>query len=236
MSNKKENATQQNTCVILPVYNTEKQLPQLIRELKGTFTPTQIICVNDGSQDKSQDICLNESVNLHSFPRNRGKAAALWQGFQMAISAGYAYAITLDSDGQHDPIFIQEFLKRQKENNAGMVIGRRDFNHKIMPMSRIMSNSITSGIVSYLVKTRIYDSQCGYRLYDLDYIKKVKCSSDGFQFETEIIFKYATQKARFAHVNISTIYAEEKSNIAHVKDTLKFIKLVLKEMRTGGKS
>ena len=96
-----------------------------------------------------------------------------------------------------------------------------------MPFPRIMSNKLTSLIVSISTTRKILDSQSGYRLYDLNMIKEIDLISQKYQFETEVIIKLAKQNGRINFVSISTVYSGQKSHISHLRDIWNFIKVVL---------
>lgn len=222
-------ADKTNTVVIVPVYNAAKHLPELYRQLLGYFPAEQMIFVNDCSIDESGKICEEFGAIIHNFAVNQGKGAALQIGFSIALEKGFEFAFTIDADLQHDPTEIPNFLKKQNETGAALIIGNRDFN-KTMPWQRIVSNSTTSKVVSIVARQNISDSQSGYRLYQLDPIKKLSFRSARYQFETEIIIKFAKLRAEIKFVPIKTIYNDEVSYISHFRDIGNFIAIVWYEL------
>ena len=122
-----------NFCVIIPTYNNQKTLSRVINSvLEHT---SDIIIVNDGSTDTTFDI-LNSNSNLTQihFPKNIGKGMALRKGFQKAISLGYDYAITIDSDGQHFPSDIPLFVNEIANNGDALLIGSRNMTQEDIVM------------------------------------------------------------------------------------------------------
>jgi len=220
-----------NTVVVIPLHNCGLYLERLLREIRKYFTPQQLITVNDGSVDNTVEICRSFSTNLLDFAVNRGKGAVLKAGFKHAFRSGYKYAISIDGDLQHNPDMIPAFIQNQNETGADMVIGKRCFSPRFMPFHRILSNSLTSGIVSLRTGRKIYDSQSGYRLYNLDVFNRTNARTDKYQFETEIILLYADLGAKFSFLNIETIYNGQKSYISHFRDIGNFIKLILNYKR-----
>jgi len=224
-------ANKQNTAIVIPVYNSEKYLDELITKILHFFPKENIFAIDDGSFDNSAKICSSYGINLSKLSENYGKGSALKKGFEEAIKNNFIFAITLDSDLQHDPNRILEFTKKQNENEADLVIGKRIFSLKKMPFPRICSNTLTSFVVSIVTGQKIYDSQSGYRLYNLNLIKNLKFVSKKYQFETEIILKFTKLKAKIDFVKIETIYKGQKSYISHFRDIMNFIKIVIHEMR-----
>jgi len=220
-------ASIENTAIVMPVYNSEKHLISLISQLLEHFPANQIIAVDDGSGDNSAQICRNQGITLIAFEQNRGKGAALLAGMKNAWQAGYKFAITIDSDEQHKPCHLPEFITRQQQTKAAMVIGKRDFNPRIMPLSRIWSNKLTSFMVSITVRQKVTDSQCGYRLYYLEPVMNMNLVSSRYQFETEILLKMARAKYLIADTNIDTVYGNEISHINHLRDIKNFINILV---------
>ncbi len=221
-------ATVENTAVIIPIYNSVEYLETLFNRISTYIPRSHIIAVDDGSSDHSGHLCEQLGVKLISFPKNRGKGSALQAGFDEAIQAGFDYAFTIDSDLQHLPESIPRFFRKINAVSADLIIGKRDFSIKKMPFPRILSNQICSLFVSLLSAQRVYDSQCGYRLYKLEKIKKLKLKSTRYQYETEIILELSRYLGKIDYVCIDTIYDGEKSYISHVRDIKNFVKLMTK--------
>ncbi|MBC8385613.1 MAG: glycosyltransferase family 2 protein [Candidatus Cloacimonetes bacterium] len=220
-------ANYKNAAVVIPVYNAANYMEILIEEIRNFFPVENIIAVNDGSIDDSSEICRSLIKNVIDLPKNKGKGAALIAGFERANSLGFSFAFSIDSDLQHKPEDLPRFLEKQNRHQANLVIGRRSFSYKKMPFHRIMSNVITSGIVSSITQRTIFDSQSGYRLYDLNMIKNLKFRSQRYQFETEVILRIAKLNGIIDFIWIDTLYSGEKSHISHFRDIWNFIKVIL---------
>ncbi|MDA3814275.1 MAG: glycosyltransferase family 2 protein [Candidatus Cloacimonetes bacterium] len=236
MDNKKERsgimkADWKNTVIIVPIYNTEKYLPELFKRITKYFPLKSIFAVNDASEDNSKEICRKIGVKLIDLKVNSGKGNALQVGFKAAIEEGYKFAFTIDSDLQHKPEDFPDFIKKQNELDLALVIGKRDFSHKKMPFHRICSNTLTSWVVSRSSKQKILDSQCGFRLYNLEILEGMEFQTKRYQFETEIILKIAKKNGKVDFIPIETIYDRQVSYISGLRDIKNFIKIVLYEMK-----
>ena len=211
-----------DTAILIPSYNSNKQLDQLIKEIKDRSN-NQIIVVDDGSPNPIK-INYND-ISLIQNEDNMGKGLSLQRGFQFAKQKGFKNVITMDSDLQHDPDELSLFLDVQ--DDVDFVLGYRERDAS-MPISRKFSNWITSKIISSLTKIIIKDSQCGYRRYSLSAIDNFDYKESGFQFESEILIKAINEKSTVEQVKVSTIYDKNnKSYIKHFSDTIKFIRLII---------
>ena len=211
-----------DTAILIPSYNSNKQLDQLIKKIKDKLN-NQIIVVDDGSPNPIK-INYND-ISLIQNEDNMGKGLSLQRGFQFAKQKGFKNVITMDSDLQHDPDELSLFLDVQED--VDFVLGFRERDAS-MPISRKFSNWITSKIISSLTKITIKDSQCGYRRYSLSAIENFDYTETGFQFESEILIKAINEKSIVEQVKVSTIYDKNnKSYIKHFSDTIKFIRLII---------
>jgi hypothetical protein len=89
---------------------------------------------------------------------------------------------------------------------------------------------MTSLILSILLRKRIPDSQCGYRLIKTAPLKAITLRSSRFELESELIIRFARARYKFAFVEIPVIYNKEKSKIKRFSDTMAFISLILREI------
>ncbi len=214
-----------DTAILIPSYNSNEQLDQLIKKIKDNLN-NQIIVVDDGSPNPVK-INYND-VSLIQNEDNMGKGMSLQRGFQFARHKGFKHVITMDSDLQHDPNELSLFL--EVEDDVDFVLGYRERDAS-MPISRKFSNWITSKIISSLTKIIIKDSQCGYRRYSLSAIENFDYLESGFQFESEILIKAINRESTLEQVKVSTIYDKNnKSYIKHFSDTIKFIQLIINSM------
>ena len=222
-----------NTLIVIPVYDSGLYLEKLFDRIESVCAGYNVLCVDDGSVDNSRDILKERNINFVSHDRNRGKGHALKTGMMYAKNNGYKFAITMDSDLQHDPRCIPNFFTTQNVEDADLVIGFRDFGllkQNTMPFMRVMSNTMTSGIVSCVSKRNILDSQSGFRMYNLELFDENEITTDRYQMETEILFSYIHKNAVVSHVEIPIVYGGEKSHISHLRDIVNFVKVVIKEV------
>ncbi len=215
---------------LLPAYNVEDQISELLTKLTNSYGAHEIVVVNDGSTDNTERLVSAFSlVTCLKHEKNLGKGAALATGIQyLKEIEGIKGICFMDADGQHSPEHVSDFINAFEESKSDFLIGCRDFQIGEMPLLRIVSNKITSALISCRLRRRIHDSQCGYRLISMNLLKKMPTlKAQKYDFETELLILAARHGAKFHHVKVRTIYRRERSHISHFKDTLRFLKTLM---------
>ncbi|UJH91638.1 DUF2062 domain-containing protein [Antarcticibacterium sp. 1MA-6-2] len=214
-------------CILVPTYNNEKSLASVLRDLM--LYTSNIIVVNDGSTDSTHNILKNFSdLNIYEYDQNRGKGAALNYGFKKAEDLGYAYAITIDSDGQHYPddldIFLSELESKEGDKEI-LLVGDRNMGRDGIPGKSTTGNKFSN--FWYLVVTGINlrDTQSGYRLYPLKIVNPIKLYTNKFEYEIEIIVKAAWRGVDVKNVPIKVFY--EDNRVTHFRPFWDVTRIVL---------
>ena len=89
--------------IIIPAYNEQDNIERVVENLKNNFPQYDYLVVNDGSADKTAQICTENGYRLLDLPINLGLAGAVQAGMKYAYRHGYDAAIQFDADGQHRP-------------------------------------------------------------------------------------------------------------------------------------
>ena len=216
--------------VIIPAFNAAYTLNELIDKIRGLDSPPEeILVVNDGSTDQTSQKARNERISVIDISTNQGKGWALKTGFEHYLGQKHkGFVICMNADLQHPPEYIPQFINYAHSTGCHFVIGNRSKKPGEMPLHRIMSNRITSFIISKITGQSIFDSQCGFRLIDIDIVKNLDLVEKGFQLESEMILKAAEQGVEIGFVPIPVIYHNTGSHIGNFRDTVKFVRMVLK--------
>lgn len=219
--------------VLIPAYNAETTISELISQLSSLIQPPKnIIVVDDGSQDNTVQICENHKVRVIRNIENRGKGYVLKIGFKTFLEdSSTEYLLCLDADLQHPVSSVPDFLRVAENKQSKFVLGVRKDRLKSMPGHRVLSNLLTSYIISWFSGQDIKDSQCGFRLIHRDLLKKVKLAENGYQLESEMILDSAREGFLIDYVSIPTIYNDEKSYIGNFSDTFRFTRLIFREIK-----
>lgn len=217
-------------CVILPTYNEAKEISRLAREIRRQNLDALVI--DDGSSDNTSRLAMDSGATVLRNLRNEGKGASLIKGFDYALSHGYDAVITMDGDGQHLtqdlPVFIQAALAPHSQ----IIVGNRMQMTTAMPRVRVLTNKFMSWLISVLTKQNIPDTQCGFRLIKKEALQKISLTTNKYETESEILIQGARLGFKIVSVPVKTVYLNEKSHIHPFKDTLRFIRFVLKELWT----
>jgi dolichol-phosphate mannosyltransferase len=240
----------QDTYVLIPSYKSAGRLKLFIGGLTE-FVPKKNICVvDDGSNDGTYEFCIDSGIACLRHKANKGKGAALRTGFDYLTGIETAgiihdnanidpqnirppaanWILTMDADGQHSPADLHRFIKESKNHpGMGLCIGARDMRLGVMPMARILSNRLTSAILSVLTGRVIKDSQCGYRIYSRRLVESIEIWCDRFEMESEVILKAAAKRFSVRFARVQTLYLDRgQSHIRHFADTLRWIAAVLR--------
>lgn len=213
-----------NCCVIVPTYNNGGTLNEV---LTGIQKHTQsIIVINDGSTDDTAKI-LNSynDIELIEHKANVGKGVALKNGIRHAKKIGYDYAITIDSDGQHSPDDLPEFIKALEKNPDTLILGARNMDQESVPGKSSFGHKFSN--FWYWVETglKLPDTQTGYRLYPLNKLASMKFFTRKFEFEIEILVRAAWKGIPISSIPVNVIYPPENERVSHFRPIRDFTRI-----------
>ena len=172
-------------CVVIPTYNNAGTIADVVhRTLERCL---DVIVVSDGSTDGTPDILRGiEGITVVAYDKNAGKGTALKRGFRKALELGFAYAITLDADGQHFPEDIPAMLQANQENPGALIVGQRQ---GLEAMERSAGSKFANAFSNFwfAVQTGHYlrDTQTGYRLYPLRKLHGLSLLTSRYEAELE---------------------------------------------------
>ncbi|MCU4173555.1 DUF2062 domain-containing protein [Carboxylicivirga sp. N1Y90] len=211
-------------CVIIPTYNNEQTLLEVINDVKK-YT-ANVIVVNDGSTDSTTAIISNiEWVEIVNYEPNRGKGYAIRSGFKHALSLGYEYAITIDSDGQHYAKDLPTFINAINDNPNSLLIGSRHMEGKEQSKSSGFANKFSNFWFAVETGIKLPDTQSGYRLYPIKALEKKKWFCSKYEFEIEVIVRAAWKGIKVSCIPIDVYYPSKEERISHFRPFLDFFRI-----------
>lgn len=191
------------TWIVLPAFNEQKYIERVINKI---LPITQnLIVVDDGSADKTYEIANRLVRHTLHHDLNLGKGAAMTTGCEYAFKhLGADAVVFIDSDDQHDPKHLPEFMAKLEQGND-LVFGVRKFS-RTMPKIKILANKFASYLVQLLFGAYIPDIPSGFKAITKKAYNKIKWNASDYGVELEIAARTAKQKLPFTTVNIDTIY------------------------------
>lgn len=152
--------------IIIPAYNEEENILQVIQELNSDIPYADILVINDCSKDKTLELLKNNNINHLTTPFNLGYAGVIQTGFKYAVQEDYDYVAQFDGDGQHVASELHKLFENIKETNADIVIGSRfkektNYEHAIF---RRIGTEIFKAIIKWSCNQEITDPTSGMQV------------------------------------------------------------------------
>lgn len=211
-------------CVLLPTYNNEGTLAEVIRDV--LHYTTQVIVVNDGSTDSTSEI-LKQFPQVHavSYTPNKGKGMALRTGFKEAVKLGYDHAITLDSDGQHFAKDLVQFLTYLENLPNTLLIGSRNMDQEHVPGKSSFGNKFSNFWFWVNTGIKLEDTQSGYRSYPVHKLADKKYFTSKYEFEIEVIVRASWSGIDVKSVPVSVYYPKPEERVSHFRPFKDFTRI-----------
>lgn len=155
--------------MIVPAYNEELNIKDTISKIieynKKSNNEIDYIVINDGSTDKTREVCEKNNYNVINLIHNLGIGGAVQTGYKYALENNYDVAIQFDGDGQHDENYIDKLVDEITKGND-FVIGSRfvsDLSKFKSTGTRRMGIKFLSLLIKICTGKRIYDPTSGFR-------------------------------------------------------------------------
>jgi glycosyltransferase involved in cell wall biosynthesis len=111
--------------IVIPAYNEEEHIADVLRDIREIALPADILVVNDGSADRTSVLSKQEGAMVVDLPFNIGYGGAIQTGFRFATEFGYDFVVTFDGDGQHSAASVNTLIETMEREKADVVIGSR---------------------------------------------------------------------------------------------------------------
>jgi glycosyltransferase involved in cell wall biosynthesis len=211
-----------DTAVVIPCFNEEQTIESVVQGARAKVTV--VIVVDDGSTDATASRAARAGAQVIQHACNQGKGAALRTGLERALVLHFTWALTMDGDGQHASSDIPQFFHFAETTGASMVIGSRMHESAHMPWLRRQVNRWMSRRLSRLAGRELPDTQCGFRLIQLEAWSRLSLRAQRFEVESEYLMAFLEAGLKVEFVPIQVIYKSGQSKISPVRDTLRWFR------------
>ena len=211
--------------VLIPAFRASATVGPLVSQIRFLHPNLPVLVVDDGSIDGTEEAARAAGAVVLVQTVNGGKGSALATGLAWASAQGWDWALALDADGQHPPGEVGRFLSHLPSEGCGLVVGARELRPRSMPWPRVCSNRLTTFLLEIQAGCRLWDSQCGFRMYRLEAVRAANLPETGrFEWESGALVRIARSGWGVERVGISTVYNDAGSHIRPWRDTARFVR------------
>ena len=191
--------------VIIPAFNEDQTIRQVVDAVHSLPIEKQIIVVNDGSTDGTykvlEDLQVIYELTIVHCEENRGKGFAIRSG--LSYVKGEAVVIQ-DADMELSPADLSQLLEPLGEEDIQVVYGSRFLNGRgNASLHNFIANRLLASYTNLLYGCRITDESTGYKAFSTDLITRLNLTCEGFEFCPEVTAKILRAGYRIHEVPVS---------------------------------
>jgi glycosyltransferase involved in cell wall biosynthesis len=193
--------------IIIPCFNEEDTIKDLILSIPKSMagiTRSEVIVIDDGSNDQTALLAKEAGALVISHARNMGVGAAFNTGIERAIECGADIVVNIDGDGQFDPNDIPTLLHPIINGEAEFVTASRFIDKNLepeMPLLKKWGNKRISSLISFLTRQQFYDVSCGFRAYSKEALFQLNLMGK-FTYTQETFLDLAFKEVQILEVPI----------------------------------
>jgi glycosyltransferase involved in cell wall biosynthesis len=214
-----QGARTQKIVIVMPAYNAARTLEETFRAIPPGYYD-EIVVVDDHSRDDTLDRARALNLKAIRHPHNVGYGGNQKTCYMEALRDGATIVVMLHPDGQYDPGIIPEMIRPIQEGRADMVLGSRMMRKGAarrggMPLWKVAANRFLTTAENLALGRRFTECHTGYRAYSRRFLETVPFlrNSNGFVFDTEVIFQAVNFDLPVVEVPVESRYFEGASSV-----------------------
>lgn len=205
--------------IVMPAYNAARTIEETFRAIPAGFYD-EIVVVDDHSRDDTVERARALNLKAIRHPHNVGYGGNQKTCYMEALRDGAGIVVMLHPDGQYDPAIIPEMIRPIREGRADMVLGSRmlvpgSAKRGGMPLWKRVANRFLTTVENLAMGRRFAECHTGYRAYSRRFLETVPFlrNSNGFVFDTEVIFQAVHFGLPVAEVPVASRYFDDASSV-----------------------
>ena len=214
----------QELSIILPAKNEAQGLQKLLPELRSKLPDAEILVVNDGSTDNTEEVCEENGVRVVTHRQSKGNGGAVKAGARAATGRIFVF---MDADGQHSPDDIPRLLE-VLDDGHDMAIGARTRGSQAS-IGRGVANAFYNWFATRMTGQNIPDLTSGFRAVVASKFREfIYLLPNGFSYPTTITMAFFRAGYSVEYLPIVAEAREGKSHIRPIKDGIRFLIIIFK--------
>lgn len=210
--------------MVIPTYNNVSTVVDVVRGSQAYCR--DVIVVNDGSTDDTHAVLSGiKDITLLEYDKNKGKGNALKTAFRYARKAGFAYAVTMDADGQHYPKDIASLLAANQRYPGALIVGKRKMNGAEQSGGSRFANQFSNFWFWVQTGRRINDTQSGFRLYPLKKNYALPFVANRYEAELELMVFASWHGVRIEEAEVDVYYPPAEERVSHFRPGKDFARI-----------
>jgi glycosyltransferase involved in cell wall biosynthesis len=211
--------------VLIPAFNEEKNILEVINKTEKLKKFDKIIVVDDGSKDRTAELVKKTKAILIRHAKNKGKGEALKTGFNyISKFRDINNVVLIDADLQYEPKEALKLLTALKD--ADLVMGYRNFSN--LPLRHKLGNFVWKTSFNLFFGTSLKDTNCGLIALKKDSIKKMDIHG-GYIIENSMLASAVKNNLRIKQVLVNVNYKKISGVMRGMKTVLGVIIFIFKE-------
>ncbi len=194
--------------LVVPLYNEGPVIGEVVAHARETFP--HIVCVDDGSSDKSAAAAEAAGAVVVRHPVNLGQGAALQTGFEYALSVpSMRWVVTFDADGQHQVSDVLEMLDKARRENLDVVFGSRFLDDRTKPsLAKKVVLRLAVGYTNLTTRTKLTDAHNGLRVISRGVVERIDITQNRMAHASELVAQIGDMKVAYGESPVHILYTD----------------------------